>query len=104
MVDAGKPNVDFARMFAEVQANRNRLDACPRHKFDGHVPGIEQGVAGMMGKKITCLNCGGQMDLVALNFYLRGFEAAGGNGNTVLPGWKEEPGNGRQFFKAPEDD
>lgn len=57
----------------------------------------------MLGRKVQCKKCGGLMDLVHLNFYVRGFEAAGGNGNDILPGWKEEPGNGRRFFKPPED-
>lgn len=103
MSDAGKLKpepIDFGALMARVNENRRRLDACPRHLFPERVPGIEGGVGAMLGQKIRCKKCGGEMDLVALNYYVRGFEAAGGNGNDVLPGWKEEPGNGRRYFKA----
>jgi hypothetical protein len=89
-----------AGLWAQVKANRDRLDGCKRHRFPAEVPGIEQGVGGMFGRKIECLNCKGMMDLVALNYYVRGFEAAGGDPNSVLPGWREEGGSSeRRFFK-----
>jgi hypothetical protein len=79
-----------AEAYAAIEANRDKLDGCKRHRFPAEVPGIENGPGAMFGQKIRCLECGGAMDLVALNYYVRGYEAAGGNGNDVLPGWREE--------------
>jgi hypothetical protein len=104
MDGAGEPQIDMRGRLEAIRANRDRLDACPRHSFAYEVPGIEGGVAAMFGQKVKCLKCGGFMDLVALNYYIRGYEAAGKDGNDVLPGWREEkPGNGRTYFKPPED-
>lgn len=87
-------------LLAKIKANRDKLDACPGHRFSGEIPGIAEGSIGMLGQKIECLRCKGGMDLVALNYYVRGYEAAGGNGNDVLPGWREEqPTNERRYFK-----
>jgi hypothetical protein len=81
MEDAGKP--DYKAIFASVSDNRDRLDACPRHLFAAlPLENIR------LGAKIECKRCGGMMDLVKLNFYIRGYEAAGRNGNDILPGWK----------------
>lgn len=104
MSDAGKSKgIDFGSLLAKVKDNRDRLDACPRHLFPAMVPGIEGGVAAMFGRKIECTRCKGQMDLVALNFYIRGYEASGRSGNDILPGWREAPTNEdgtprRKFF------
>ena len=100
MDDAGKPKaVDFGELYAKINENRKRLDACPRHFFGPDVPGIEGGVAAMFGRKIECRHCKGEMDLVALNYYVRGYEAAGGNGNDILPGWRDEVnGPKRRYF------
>lgn len=90
---------EASEMFAAVRDNRDKLDACKRHRFPAEVPGIEGGVVGMFGQRIKCLNCHGSMDLIALNYYVRGFEAAGGNPNDVLPGWREEGGSSdRRYF------
>lgn len=105
--DAGdqlpKPEpIDFGALYAKVQENRRRLDGCPRHLFPAAVPGIEGGVAAMMGRKIECERCKGQMDLVALNFYIRGYEAAGKSGNDILPGWRSDEPQRRYFGQAVE--
>lgn len=97
MEDAGK--FDGEAVFARIAANRDKLDACPRHLFDAFP--LE---AIRLGRKVPCKHCGGEMDLVALGYYIRGYEAANKNGNDILPGWKEEPGNeqipinARRFF------
>ena len=99
MSDAGEPKpIDFGALLAKAQENRKRLDACPRHYFPGPVPGIEEGVGAMLGRKMVCTRCNGMMDLVALNFYVRGYEAHGGNGNDILPGWRNDDGKQRRFF------
>lgn len=46
-----------------------------------------------LGIKLTCERCGGQLDLVAINHYVRGYEAAGGSGNDVVTGWREPEDN-----------
>lgn len=98
---------DLKAKFAEAQANRERLDACARHHFSLDIPGIEGGVGSMFGKKLECDVCKGQMDLVALNYYVRGYEAAGRSGNDILPGWREAPNSDetprRKFFGTDED-
>jgi len=101
MTDAGKPKTDYKRIFAEVSANRDKLDACPRHLF---APFPLESIR--LGAKVECKRCGGRMDLVALNFYIRGFEAAGRNGNDILPGWKDTADDGtppRRHFGNVED-
>jgi hypothetical protein len=105
MEDAGKfeaPSGDLKAKFEAIKLNNDRLNACPRHLFDTEVPGIDGGVGAMFGRKMICRKCGGQMDLVALNFYVRGYEAHGGNGNDILPGWKPTELQ-RKFFKGPQD-
>ena len=92
-----------AERMARIQENRDRLNACPRHLFDGPMPGLGEGVGAMFGGKMECSKCKGTMDLLGINEYVRGYEAHGGNGNDVLPGWREDQpkgaGNGRRFFK-----
>lgn len=97
--------VDFKALFAKATANRAKLDGCKRHFFPPEVPGIEGGVGAMFGRKIRCKHCQGEMDLVALNFYIRGYEAAGKSGNDILPGWRE-PGDthSRRYFAGPGDE
>lgn len=99
MTDAGKQPepIDFAALMAKTRANRDRLDACPRHFFPDAIPGIEGGVGAMIGRKIECARCKGQMDLVALNFYVRGYEASGKSGNDILPGWRNDEPQRRHF-------
>ena len=103
MEDAGKPKVNFGEIFARVDENRKRLDACPRHLFDA-LP-LE---AIRLGAKIECKKCGGKIDLVALNFYIRGYEASGRSGNDILPGWKEADDPAapptRKFHRGPFED
>lgn len=104
MSGAGEPQLDLRSRIEQVRANRDKLDACPRHSFGANVPGIEGGVAAMFGQKVKCVKCGGEMDLVALNYYVRGYEAAGKSGNDILPNWREEePGNGRSYFNPDKD-
>lgn len=97
------PGTDFHDKFERIRLNNDRLNACPRHRFTFEVPGIEGGVGAMFGRKMRCDVCGGEMDLVALNFYVRGYEAAGKNGNDILPGWKPEGPTGRKFFQGPQE-
>jgi hypothetical protein len=94
MEDAGKPRFDPEAAWQRIKDNRDRLDACPRHLFE---PFPLEAVR--LGAKVECLTCGGLMDLTALNYYIRGYEAAGKTGNDILPGWKEEPGKDDEPIK-----
>lgn len=75
--------IDSAKILAEIKANRERLDNCPKHAFD-----YPQDRALHFGEKLTCRNCGGVMDAVQAFRYCQGFEAAGGDPNEVIPGFK----------------
>lgn len=100
--------MDRGALLAKIKANRDRLDACPRHRFEWNVP--PGGVARMFGGKVRCHNCEGEMPLVELGAYVRGFAAAGGDPNDVLPGWHEpasapdegDSGSERRYFGQPD--
>ena len=81
-------SMNFEAQVAKAQANNAKLNSCSRHLFDTEVPGIEGGVASMFGRKMVCKKCKGEIDLLHLNQYICGYEAAGKNGNDILPGWK----------------
>lgn len=92
---------DSQRRWAEAQANVERLNGCPRHHF---VMTDEQVVAGpgaLFGKKLTCHRCNGRMDMLGVNQYVRGYQAAGGNPNDILPGWNDDrtTETPRKFFR-----
>lgn len=98
MTEAQGEPIDMAAIFARVAANRDKLDACPKHFF-GMLPALQ------LGGKATCQHCKGELDLVALNQYVRGYEAAGRSGNDIVTGWREPPNPdqppARKVFKAP---
>lgn len=71
--------IDAKALLAEVRANLDRLEACPRHQFDA-VPAV------LLSDKHACLRCGGTMDVVAIGQYARGYKAAGGNPDDIWPG------------------
>lgn len=81
---------DAGKLWAEISANNDKLNACPRHFFELPDEAIAEGMGALFGKKLTCLRCHGSLRLTDINQYIRGFEAAGGNPNDVLPGWNGE--------------
>lgn len=92
-----------AGSFADAQANVAALDACPRHHFEISDELIAQGVGAMFGMKLNCHRCNGRMDMLHINQYVRGYAAAGGNPNDILPGWNNDETNGRterRFFNG----
>lgn len=93
MNGAGK--IDTKRLMADIEANNAKLNACPRHFFGLTDEDIAKGVGYMIGQKVTCQRCGGQLRLTDVNQYVRGFAAAGGNPNDVLPGWNDDTSEGR---------
>lgn len=74
--------IDSAALWAEVKANRDKIDACPKHRFDIGPPPYA------IGCKFVCVNCGGRMDAVQAFRYCQGYKAAGGNANDVIPGYE----------------
>lgn len=92
-----------AGLLAQIQANNDTLNACPRHFFDFNVEG---GPAALFGKKAVCERCGGRLALTEINQYVRGYEANGGNGNDVVRNWKDTIPNEtrRKFFGQSEAD
>jgi hypothetical protein len=90
---------DYPALMQRARENRDKLDACTRHFFP-----MPPGTPVNLGVKLECERCGGKLDLVAINFYVRGYEAAGGDGNDVVTGWREEePGDKqeRRYFGQP---
>lgn len=71
------------RLWRKVKDNRDRLNACSKHKFDCPNPPYK------LGMKLVCLNCGAEMRGEAIFEYMNGFIAAGGNPNEVIEGWNE---------------
>ncbi|UAG58633.1 hypothetical protein Guyu_038 [Pseudomonas phage Guyu] len=73
---------DGPRIFEEIKANRAKLEACPKHHFNIGDPPYK------FGAKFTCTNCGGTMDAVQAFRYCQGYEAAGGDPNEVIEGFR----------------
>lgn len=73
---------DMRKLWLEVKANSQKLNSCPKHRYHGneHVK---------LGMRVTCLECGGQMQTADLASYIRGYEAAGGDANDIWPGWRD---------------
>ena len=79
---SGVSRADVLSIWEEVKANRAKLDACARHRF---LP-----VPVKMGDKVTCVVCGGILSLSALDSYVRGYKASGGNPDDIWPGYFKE--------------
>lgn len=91
------------KTWREHDENRKKLDACSRHLFE---PLRDDDI--VPGARVPCKKCGGMMDLVGLNYYVRGYEASGKHGNDIVPNWRPddqpvEPGTFRTYFKGPDD-
>lgn len=68
-------------IYKRAKINRLRLDGCKLHRFDlAQIP-----VA--LGAKAPCLECGGEMPVLEVAQYIRGFMAAGGDPDTVCAGF-----------------
>lgn len=70
-------------LWAQVKANRARIEDCKRHRFPG-------GAGIRLGQKHVCLECGGEMQLTEVGPYIRGYEAAGGNADDIWPSYRTE--------------
>lgn len=67
-----------------IVTNRRRLNGCDAHHFDGTAIDWERG---LLPARFVCLKCGGWLPDLAAVEYARGFAAAGGNPELVLPGF-----------------
>lgn len=72
------------RLWHQAVSNNNKLNACPRHLFTAELPPVNE----RFQFKMTCEKCGGYMRLTDINQYIRGYIAAGKNGNEIWPGWQ----------------
>lgn len=68
-------------LLEEIKANRAKMMACPQHRFDVGPPPYA------FGARFRCLNCGGIIDGVHLQWYCEGWKAAGKDANEIVPGW-----------------
>ena len=70
---------DVKKIWDEVAANRLRLNRCKLHQFQG-MPEL--------GKDMTCVNCGGRLQLGHVGMYIDGYEAAGGRADMIWPAYR----------------
>lgn len=68
-------------LLAHIRANRQALDACPRHLFRIGEPPYK------IGQRIECDRCKGVMSLTDAASYARGYMAAGRHPDEVIPGF-----------------
>lgn len=68
-------------LYLAIKANRQLLDECKQHNF-GELPPLAFRVM------LACRNCGGHMDAVQATQYALGFEAAGGDPNQIIAGFR----------------
>ena len=73
----GIPPKTIDALWKQVRENRNKLNACPRHRF----PGGEV----HLGAKPVCINCGGELGVAEIGAYIRGYEAKGGSADDIWP-------------------
>lgn len=76
-------NIDHALLLEEIRSNQKRLDECKRH----HFPTWPTHLSARIGLKVDCTNCGGSMCALQAAAYARGYAAAGGDPNHIIPGW-----------------
>jgi len=74
-----------AERYQLALTNRDKLDNCKKHRFNS------EGISLYVGVQLACTNCGGHMDAVQAFRYCQGYEAAGGNPNDIIDGFREEP-------------
>lgn len=72
-------NEEFRKILAEIKANSAKLDSCKLHKFDR----LER----TPGKKFTCQNCDGEVNVTFVHAYIQGYKAAGGDPNDIMEGY-----------------
>lgn len=71
----------LAEDIAKARENLQRIDGCKRHRFEGDIVPLA---------KVTCLECGGTMDLSKLSYYISGYTAAGSDPADIWKEWAEK--------------
>jgi len=74
------PKIDGQSLLAQIQSNRQTLEACKLHHF------TETEVR--IGQILACTNCGGTMRLTDIGNYIRGYVAAGKPAQDIWPSWR----------------
>lgn len=75
--------INAAEILAQARANQRKLRTCQRHTFPA------KGDNYRFGDYLMCLNCGGEMSLLDVGNYIRGYVAHGGPATDILPDWRE---------------
>ncbi len=70
------------QLLQQIRDNQKRLDECSKHKFAAF------DVPMQLKQKLTCLRCGGKLDAIRAKYYVDGYEAAGGNPNEIIEGYR----------------
>lgn len=83
MKPRGMSNLNFRIMLDEIKENQARLDACSKH----HFPSWPTDISTHLHLKVDCSKCGGTIDALRAASYARGYAAAGGDPNEIIPGW-----------------
>lgn len=73
------------KLWAQVKENALALERCKAHKFEGFAENWWR----MPNMRLRCVNCGGEMCANDALHYVRGYQAAGGNGDDVIKGWSK---------------
>lgn len=77
-------NEQESRLLLEgIKANQAKLDGCKKHFFE-----TTKEPPYPFGMKYTCANCGVLLDSIKAFHYALGFEAAGGNPNEIIEGFR----------------
>lgn len=72
-------SIDMKALMDEAKGEIARRAGCPRHSFKAQA-------SYSFGAKLTCEVCGASMRLTDISTYARGYRAAGGNLDDILPG------------------
>jgi len=73
--------IDAKKIFEEVRANRLAWSTCSASHHR-----VEQIDTTPLRSKFRCIHCGGIIGS-EIQYYIQGFEAAGGKADDVFPGW-----------------
>jgi hypothetical protein len=77
----GMTQAEANELWVMIKENNRRLNECSRHRFNDPWP------VPNLGMQLRCVNCGGEMRLLAISQYIRGFELAGRSGNEIWSCW-----------------
>jgi hypothetical protein len=76
---SGLGRAEVMSIWEQVKANSAKLQACKLHRFEAQQV--------KLGQKMNCLNCGGMISLTDIGYYIRGYEAHGGNADDIWLGY-----------------